>query len=113
MPRTALTNIIEPTRAGTAFPAGVAADVANGNSIVNDGHVAVIAANSNGATIRNVTVTPTATVDGLAVAARTSPIPVSSSILLGPWDTATYGTVLAISGDNATDVKFQVIHFPG
>lgn len=113
MPRTALTNIIEPTRAGVAFPVGAAADVTNGNSIANDGRIIVIAINSSGSTIRNAVVTPTATVDGLAAAARTSPIPISSSIILGPWDVGNYGTTLQISGDSATDVKFQVIHFPG
>lgn len=112
MPRTALTNIISPSKTGTAFPAGVAADVANGNSIVNDGRVLVIAINS-GASPRNVTVTPTATVDGLVAAARTSAIPATSSILLGPWDVGNYSSVLQISGDNATDVKFQIIQMPG
>lgn len=112
MPRTQI-NTTEPTRAGVAFPAGTAADVANGQFINNDGRVIVIAANSNGATIRNVVVTPTGTVDGLAAATRTSPIPVSSSIILGPWDVGNYSTTLLISGDNATDVKFQAIHFPG
>jgi hypothetical protein len=87
--------------------------VANGNSIVNDGRIVVIAINGSGSTIRNVIVTPTATVDGLAAAARTSPIPISSSIILGPWDTGNYGTTLQISGDSATDVRFQVIHLPG
>jgi hypothetical protein len=113
MPRTALTNIIEPTRAGVAFPAGTAADVVNGNSIVNDSRVIVIAINSSGSTIRNVVVTPSATVDGLAVATRTTPIPISSSVIMGPWDVGTYGTSLALTADSATDVKFQVIHFPG
>jgi hypothetical protein len=112
MPRTALTNIIEPNRTGVAFPAGVAVDVANGNSVSNNGRVVVIAINS-GASPRNVTVTPTLTVDGLALPARTTPLPATSSVLLGPWDTATYGTTLQISGDNATDVKLQIIRFPG
>ena len=111
MPRTQL-NYTEPTRAGVAFPAGVAADVTNGQYINNDGRVIVIAINS-GATIRNVIVTPTATVDGLVPAARTSPIPATSSIILGPWDVGNYSTTLQISGDNATDVKFQAIHMPG
>lgn len=113
MPRTALTNIIEPTRTGVAFPAGTAADVSNGNSISNDGRVVVIAINSNASLPRNVTVTPTATVDGLTAAARTTAIPAQSSVLLGPWDVANYSTTLQISGDNATDVKFQIIRFPG
>lgn len=113
MPRTALTNIIEPTRAGLAFPQGTLADATNGNSIANDGRVIVIAINSSASTIRNVIVTPTATVDGLAAAARTTPIPTSSSVILGPWDIGNYGTTLQISGDSSTDVRFQIVHFPG
>lgn len=113
MPRTPMTNIISPSKAGTAFPAGTAVDVANGNSISNDGRVLVIAANTNASLTRNVTVTPTATVDGLAAAARTSPVPAVSSILLGPWDVGNYGSTLQISGDNATDLKFQIIQMPG
>lgn len=113
MARTPLTNIIEPTRAGVAFPTGTAADATNGNSIANDGRVIVIAINSSGSNARNVTVTPTATVDGLAAAARTTNIPISSSVILGPWDVGNYSSTLQITGDNATDVKFQIIHFPG
>ena len=112
MPRTALTNIVAPSKAGTAFPAGTAADVANGNSVANDGRIIVIAANANVSTPRNVTVTPTGTVDGLAAAARTTPIPASSSVLLGPWEIGNYSNTLQISGDN-TDVKFQIIQMPG
>jgi hypothetical protein len=112
MPRTQITYT-EPTRAGVAFPAGTAADVTNGQYITNDGRVIVIAINSSASVIRNVIVTPTGTVDGLAAATRTSPIPISSSIILGPWDVGNYSTTLQISGDNATDVKFQAIHFPG
>lgn len=113
MPRTAMTNIISPSKTGTAFPVGTAVDVANGNSITNDGRVIVIAVNTNASLVRNVTVTPTATVDGLTAAARTSPVPAVSSILLGPWDVGNYGTTLQISGDNATDLKFQIIQMPG
>lgn len=112
MPRTAIA-FTEPSRAGTALPAAVAADVTNGNSVVNDGRILIIASNSNVSTVRNAIVTATGTVDGLVPATRTSPIPASSSILLGPWDVGNYSTTLQISGDNATDVKFQVLHFPG
>lgn len=113
MARTALTNIVEPTRAGVAFPAGTLADSTNGNSIANDARVVVIAANASGSVVRNVTVTPTATVDGLAPAARTTPIPISSSVILGPWDVGNYSTTLQISADSSTDVRFQIVHFPG
>lgn len=113
MPRTALTNTVEPTRAGVAFPQGVLADSTNGNSLSNDARVVVIAVNSSASVVRNVTVTPTATVDGLVPAARTTPIPISSSVILGPWDVGNYSTTLQISADSSTDVRFQPVHFPG
>lgn len=111
MPRTNI-NATSPSKTGTTMPSPTAADVANGNSIINDGRLIVIATNS-GASPRSVTVTPTATVDGLAAAARTTALPASTSVLLGPWEVSNYGTALQISGDNATDVKFQPIRFPG
>jgi len=103
----------DPAKTGTALPVPSAVDVANGNVITNDGRVLVIAKNSNVSTPRNVTVTPTGTVDGLAASARTTPLPASTSLLMGPWEVANYSSQLQISGDNATDVSFLAIHFPG
>lgn len=112
MARTPL-SIVESSKAGTTLPAGTTADVANGNSVASDGRsVIVIASNSNVSTPRTVTITPTATVDGLVPAARTVSLPASTSKVLGPYEVANYGTTLQISGDNA-DVKFQVIRIPG
>lgn len=102
----------DPAKTGTTLPSPTAADVSNGQYINNDGRVLVIAKNS-GASSRNVTVTPSATVDGLVPAARTTPIGVGVSLLMGPWEIANYSNLLAISGDNATDVSFLAIHFPG
>lgn len=113
MPRTAIAYV-EPAKAGTTYPAESTADVANGNSVLgNDGRIIVFCRNSNGAsTARTVTITPTATVDGLAVAARTISVPAGTSMLIGPYDVATYGSTLQISGDNA-ELKFIPIHVPG
>ncbi|BAL87298.1 hypothetical protein AMIS_20780 [Actinoplanes missouriensis 431] len=112
MARTPLT-IVESSKAGTALPAGTAADVANGNSVASDGKsVIVIATNANVSTPRNVTITPTATVDGLAAATRTVALPANTAKVLGPYELANYSDTLQISGDNA-DVKFQVIRVPG
>jgi hypothetical protein len=102
----------EPSKSGTLLPSPTAADVSNGNVVVgNDGNVVVVAKNT-GASVRNVVVTPTATVDGLVPAARTSPIAAGTSMLFGPWEVANYSTSLQISGDNATDVSFLVLHIP-
>ena len=112
MPRTPIAYT-DPAKTGTTLPTATAADVVNGNSVINDGRILCIAKNSSGSTIRNVIVTPTNTVDGLVPAAHTTPIPVSSSLLLGPWEIANYSTTLQISGDSATDVTFLFVHFPG
>jgi hypothetical protein len=106
-------NWTEPTRAGVAFPVGTAADTVNGNYVTNDNRVVIVCSNSSGSTVRNVTVALTGTVDGQGATSRTIPIPVSSSVIIGPYDTGNYGTQLALNGDSATDVKFQPIHFPG
>jgi hypothetical protein len=73
----------------------------------------IVCSNSSGSTVRNVTIAVTGTVDGQAATSRTVAIPVSSSVIIGPYDTGNYGTQLGITGDSATDVKFQPIHFPG
>jgi hypothetical protein len=104
MARTALT-ITDSSKAGTVLPAGTAADVANGNSLVNDGRTLIICTNA-GVTPRTITITPTVTVDGLTVAARTVALAASAVKVLGPYDIGTYSQVLAISADHA-DVKFQ------
>jgi hypothetical protein len=109
MPRTQI-NYTEPSKTGTTLPSPTAADVSNGQYITNDGHVLVIAKNT-GATSRNVTVTPTGTVDGQSAQARVTPIAAGVSLLMGPWEVANYSNQLQISGDNATDVSFLAIHY--
>ncbi len=111
MPRTALT-IVDSSKAGTVLAAGTAADVANGNSIANDGRSIIVIATNGGASTRTITITPTATVDGLVPAARTVSLAASAVKVLGPYDVASYSETLQISGDHA-DVKFQVIRVPG
>lgn len=111
MPRTNI-NYTEPSKSGTLLPAATAADVSNGNSVANDGRVYAIVKNANVSTPRNLIVTPTATVDGLVPAARTSPIAASTSMLFGPWEVANYSTTLQLSGDNATDVSILLLHMP-
>lgn len=112
MPRTNIAYT-DPSKNGTTLPVPSAADVSNGNAVINDGRVLCIAKNSNVSTPRNVIVTPTATVDGLVPAARTTPLPASTSLLMGPWEVSNYSNSLQISGDNATDVSFLFIHLPG
>ncbi len=90
---------------------GTAADVANGNSVPNDGKMIIVATNS-GVTLRTITITPTATVDGLVPAARTLTLASGAIKLLGPYDIGNYSTTLQISADNA-EVKFQPVRVTG
>jgi hypothetical protein len=111
MPRTALTAV-ESSKAGTVLAAGAAADVANGNSYVSDGKSVIVIATNSGVTLRTITITPTATVDGLVPAARTVTLASGVVKVLGPYDLANYSDTIQISADHA-DVKFQVIRIPG
>jgi hypothetical protein len=111
MPRTALT-ITDSSKAGTVLAAGTAADVANGNSVSSDGRSYVIIAQNSGVTLRTITITPTATVDGLVPAARTVTLASGVTKVLGPYDIANYSDTLQISADHA-EVKFQVVRIPG
>ena len=110
MARTPIT-VIESSKAGTILPAPTAADVVNGNSITVDPRTAVIATNT-GASTRNITITPTATVDGLPVGNRTIALAAGVARLLGPYDVSTYSATLQISADNA-EVTFRPIRVAG
>ncbi|PWG13902.1 hypothetical protein DF268_08515 [Streptomyces sp. V2] len=108
MPRTALTPV-QATRAGTVLPAAVAGDVANGNSVANDGRVVLVVKNTNASsTARTVTFAFTKTVDGQAVTARAETIPAGETQVFGPFPPTDYGTSLAVNADNA-ELTVQVI----
>ena len=111
MPRTALT-VTDSSKAGTVLAAGTAADVANGNSVTSDGRSIIIVATNAGVTLRTITITPTATVDGLAPSNRTITLAASAVKVLGPYDVGSYSETLQISADHA-DVKFQPIRVVG
>ncbi len=107
-----LIPVVDTSKAGTTMPAEVAADVANGNYIPNDGKTLVLARNANGASVaRTVTIALVGTIDGFAPAARTISVPAGASKILGPYEVANYGSQLLISGDNA-ELKFTPIRVP-
>lgn len=111
MARTALTPTAS-SKAGTVLPAGTAADVANGNSIANDGSTIILARNTNGAsTARTVTITLTGAIDGFAPAPRTISVAAGTTKVLGPYEVTNYSSTLQISGDHA-ELEFQVIRVP-
>jgi hypothetical protein len=101
MARTDLT-VNDITRAGIVDPTPVAADVANGNSVGNDGRIVLRVKNTNGsATTRTLTVALNVSVDGQAVTARSYPVAAGVTRWIGPFDTSNYGTSIALNGDNA------------
>jgi len=100
MARTAIT-VNDSSKAGTVLPGTEPpSDVANGNSIANDGRVMLLLHNT-GAVTRNLTLALVGTIDGFAPTARTIPVAAGVYKLSGPFETVNYGVSLAANGDNA------------
>lgn len=109
MPRTSLTAI-QASRSGTALPAATAGDVANGNSVANDGRTILIVKNTNASsTSRTVTFATIRSIDGLTAPTRSETLTAGETQVFGPWPPTDYGTTLAINADNA-ELTFQAIH---
>lgn len=109
MARTAIT-VNSISRAGLAPVATAAGDVANGNSVANDGAVFLHVENTNGdATARTLTISLAKTVDGQAPAAKTYEIDAGDSLYIGPFPTSFYGDSLAVDADNA-ELKLAAYH---
>lgn len=112
MARTAIAAT-DSTKAGALLPAEPAADVANGNVVVNDGRVIFLLHNTNGSsTARIATITLIGAIDGFAPAARTISVAAGTTKVAGPYEVVNYGTAFAISGDNA-ELKITPIRIPG
>lgn len=112
MARTAITYA-DVSKAGVALPAETAADVANGNSMPNDGNVILIVRNANGAsTARVLSLSLIGTVDGFTPAPRTYSIAAGASRVIGPFEPAFYGTSLLLNGDNS-ELKITGLRLPG
>jgi hypothetical protein len=108
MPRTALT-VTQATRAGAVLPAATAGDVANGNSVANNGQVILIVKNTNASTTaRTITFRLVRTVDGLTAPTRVESIPAGETQVFGPFDPTDYGPSLAIDPEHA-EVTIQAI----
>lgn len=111
MARTAIT-VTDSSKAGTVLPSEVAADVANGNSVVNDGRTIILAHNTNAAsTARTATITVTGAIDGFAPSPRTVSIAAGATKALGPYEVTNYSSTLQISGDHA-ELMFRAIRIP-
>lgn len=107
MARTPITPV-QVTIAGAASMAVVAADVANGNSMLNNGRLKVGVTNADGAASHNFSITPTRPDGGGNVTPVSTPIPANTTrpIWFGPYDTSAWGSTLLINGDN-TNIKFE------
>lgn len=101
MSRTAIT-VTPITRAGVAPPSEATGDVAQGNTVPNDGNTFLLVRNSNGAsTARVLTIRLSGGADGQSIVPRTVSIPAAASRYIGPFDTASYGTDLLLDPDHA------------
>lgn len=89
-------------RTGVTSVAPVAADVANGNSVANNGRTFIEVTNSD-TVVHNLTIQPTTLVDGQTVVPVTHAIPANQALPIkyGPFSTADYSSTLEINGDNA------------
>jgi hypothetical protein len=113
MPLTALNVSTSSRFAASVLPAsnGTAADTVNFNSFANDGNTIVLAANTDGAVTRNVTVPVPVTTDSSTTSNKTYAIPFGVTWILGPYPVSIYGSTVEIRGDNAA-LKFNVVR-PG
>lgn len=97
-------SVLSVNRAGlTAVPApSTAADVANGNSCVNDGATVLVLLNNDGAATHTLTVSVAAGSDGLASPSRTYTLPISTTRQwTGVFPLQFYGSTLLFSADSA------------
>lgn len=99
MPRTSVTRVT-PARSGTAWPSATACDVANGNTVSNDGHVFLLAANTGGAPY-TLDFTVKQTVDGITPDFVAVSITNGTSKIFGPFPVSIYGDDLDFNGENA------------
>lgn len=103
----------DSTKAGAILPTEPSSDVAQGNSVVNDGRVLLLLHNTNASsTARTLTIALVGTIDGFAPAARTIPVAAGQYKIAGPFEIVNYGTSLALNGDNA-ELKITPIRMPG
>ncbi|GAB2718197.1 hypothetical protein [Streptomyces bullii] len=106
MPRTNIAAT-QASRAGTVLPAATAGDVANGNSVANDGRVVLIV-NNTGASSRTITFHTARSVDGLTAPVRSETVPAGETQVFGPFSPNDYGNPLAFNVDNA-ELTVQVL----
>jgi hypothetical protein len=111
MPRVAV-NGADVSKAGVALPTETTGDTVNNHEISNDGNVVLVCRNSNGAaTARTLSVLLTGTIDGQAPQPRTYSIPAGATRVIGPFETAFYGSKLQFNVDNA-ELRIYSLRIP-
>lgn len=98
MARTAIVTAVSTSK-GVKVATPVAADVANGNYLVNSGREQFVGKNT-GASPYTVTLTPTGTVDGQAATPYVRTIPAGEEWEFGPFSVAAYGAAVAVDCSN-------------
>lgn len=98
MARTAIVTAVSTSK-GVKVATPVAADVTNGNYLQNSGREQFVAKNTGGSPY-NVTLTPTALVDGQSATPYVRSVPAGEEWEFGPFSVAAYGTAVAVDCSN-------------
>lgn len=105
MARTALTYGTI-SRAGLTPVTPVAGDVANGNSLANDGRTFFLLANTGSTVSRTLTIGLVGGADGQTIVPKTETLAFGTSQWFGPYPPEAYGGTLKLNVDNA-ELKFS------
>lgn len=99
------------TRAGTAEPAGVAADVPNGNQLSNNNGRIWLKLNNPGGAAKTITAQFVSPVDGVVGAGKTFSVPNGVTRLWGPFPVEIYGPTVTFAheaGSTTTVLAVQL-----
>ncbi|MFD4633343.1 hypothetical protein ACFVYR_34975 [Streptomyces sp. NPDC058284] len=94
--------VVAFTRAGTAMPSAVVGDPTADHTLPNDGRVGLMVKNTSASVVGNVTINLSRMVDGQPVTPRVIPVPVSTTLALGPFAPGDYGADVGIGVDAAS-----------
>jgi hypothetical protein len=104
--------VTQITSAGVAGVTPTACDVANGNSVVNNGTTTWVEVTNTDTSVHHIAFQPTRQVAGYSVTPAQIAIPLSTSIPIkfGPFSAQDYGPLLMIAADNA-NIKVSAYSF--
>ncbi|MET8880569.1 hypothetical protein [Streptomyces rubiginosohelvolus] len=94
--------VVAFTRAGTVMPSESVGDPELGHTMPNDGRVGLMVTNTSAEVVGNVTINLSRMVDGQPVTPRVIPVPVSTTLALGPFAPGDYGADVSIEVDVAS-----------